>query len=489
MESWRVKVTTEKLPQSLVSLQIELDRDRLERGLDQAARRLSQKYPVRGFRPGKAPRFIIEQTYGRAALLEEATEDLINKAYRDVLKQEQITPVGQPNLEEISSAEPFTFRVTIPVPPTVNVGDYRAIRIGLEVEPITDEQVERAMELLRDKHVVLQELDEARPAQNGDQLKVKLATIIPPDPDDEDAEPDEEEPSEQNLDLVQGRLIDELYQALLGANIGDHVEVTAQMPDDHANEAVRGKQITFKVEVMNIQQRLLPEWDDLPTLENFDGSIDELRAKTRNELEETAQNAAERKLLDAYIEELVAGTEYDVPKVMVHELAESMLEDQGRQFERYGITLDQMLQYRGKTRENAIEELMPDAERQTKVTLALREIVEAEELQVSPEELSAETARMLHDYPEEDRANVANILSTQLLNTVANAALDRKLRARLVAIATGTAPDVDAPAAAAEAPAPEAEAPAPDEPVAEASTPEAEAPAPDEPMAEAPAKK
>lgn len=463
-----MKVTTEKLPQSLLSLQIELDRDRVERGLDQAARRLSQKYPVRGFRPGKAPRFIIEQTYGRAALLEEATEDLINKAYRDVLKQEQITPVGQPSLEEISSAEPFVFRVTIPVAPTVTIGDYRAIRIDMDVEAISDEQVERAMDALRDKHVVLQEIDEARPAQAGDQLKVMLATVIAPAADAEDAEPDEEEPAEQTLDLVQGRLIDELYNALIGVNIGDKVEVTAQMPDDHANEEVRGKTITFKVEVLGMQERLLPEWDDLPALENYSGTSDELRAKTRTELEETAKNAAERKLLDAYIDELVAGTEYDVPEVMVRELAESMLEDQGRQFERYGITLDQMLQYRGKTRDDSIDELMPDAERQTKITLALREVVEAEGLSVNPEELRTETERMLLDYPEEDRANVANILNTQLLNTVANAALDRKLRARLIAIATGAAPEQPATAEAE----PEAE-PAnasPAAPVAEAPT-------------------
>jgi trigger factor len=449
MESWRVKVTTEKLPQSLLSLQIELDRDRVERGLDQAARRLSQKYPVRGFRPGKAPRFIIEQTYGRAALLEEATEDLINKAYRDVLKQEQIAPVGQPNLEEISSAEPFIFRVTVPVAPTVTVADYRAIRIDLDVEPISDEQVERALDILRDKHVVLQEIDEARPAKEGDQLKVNLATIIAPDADAEDADIVEEAPSEQTLDLVQGRLIDELYNALVGVNTGDNVEVTAQMPDDHANEEVRGKQITFKVEVLGMQERLLPEWDDLPALENFDGSIDELRAKTRTDLETTAKNAAERKLLDAFIDELVAGTTYDIPEVMVRDLAESMLEDQGRQFERYGITLDQMLQYRGKTREDAVEELLPDAERQMKVTLALREVVAAEGLEVQADEIFAEMDRMLLEYPEEERAGVAQILGNQLRSTVANAALDRKLRERLVAIATGTAPERPAQEAAA----------------------------------------
>lgn len=447
-----MKVTTEKLPQSIVSLQIELDRDRLERGLDQAARRLSQKYPVRGFRPGKAPRFIIEQTYGRQALLEEATDDLINKAYRDVLKQEQITPVGQPSLQEISSTDPFTFRVNIPVPPTVTVGDYRAIRMALEVDPISDEQFDRALESLRDKHVVLQELDEPRPAQDGDQLRVNLSTIVPAA--DPEAEPDVEAPNEQTLDLVQGRLIDELYTALIGANVGDNVETQAQMPDDHANEDVRGKLITFKVEVLGMQSRLLPDWEDLPTLEEFDGSLDELRAKTRAEMEEAVRKAAERKLTDAFVEQLLESTDFDIPVAIVRDLAESMLEEQGQQFERYGITLDQMLQYRGKTRDDALDELMPEAERQTKVTLALQEVVKAEALTVDQDDFETELARMLAEYAEGERAQIEQILRSQLQNTVASAALDRKLRARIIDIVTSEAPAEAPPAeAVAETPA------------------------------------
>jgi trigger factor len=430
-----VKVTTEKRPKSTLALEIELDRTRLEHGLDQAARRLSQKYPIHGFRPGKAPRFIIERTYGREALIEEASEDLINKSYREAISQQQISPVGPPSLETITSTDPFSFRVLVPVPPNVVVADYRAIRAPLEIDDVSDERLEQAMDVLRDKHVVLQELEVERPAQAGDQLKVRLETLVDGEPLDERNEGDEI--PEQELDLVEGRLVDELYQGLIGSTVGESKEIQAQMPDDHATEQVRGKVVTFNVEITAIQERLLPDWEDLPSLESFEGTLEELRAKTRKDLEDTARNTAERACLDAYIDQLVEQTEYDIPDVMVEELAEDMLADQGRQFERYGITLDQMLQYRGQTREEAIEALLPDAERQTRITLALREIVEAEQLVIDEEEIAAEMQKLLEDYPEDQRESVAQILGDQLRGTVANAVLDRKLRQRLIDIASG----------------------------------------------------
>jgi len=445
-----VKITTEKLPKSLLSLQIELEKERLERGLDQAARRLSQKYPIHGFRPGKAPRFMIERTFGRDALIEEASDDLINKAFRDALKQEGIAPVGQAALQSVTSNDPFSFTIHIPVQPTVDIGDYRALRAPLDLAEMTDEQLERALDVMRDRHVVLKELDEPRPAQDGDQLKVKLDTIVDGAPLNERS--NAEEAPEQTLDLVKGRLVDELYDGMLGANVGDTKEISATMPDDHGNEQVRGKAVVFKVEILSMQERLLPDWEELPTLEEFEGTLEELRAKTRSDLEVAARNAAERKSLDSYVDQLVAQTSYDIPDVMVSELAHELLRDQERQFSRYGITMEQMLQYRGQTHEQAVEALLPDAERQTRITLALREVVGHEGLKISQAELQTELSRLLLDYNESERASVAQTLQTQMLNNVASAALDRKLRERLVAIAVGEAPALEgsvAPAAGA----------------------------------------
>lgn len=446
-----MKVTKEKLPKSLLALDIELDREQVEKGLDRAARQFSQKYNIPGFRKGKAPRFIVENYFGRDALLESATEDLINKSFKAALEQEGVEPVGQASIENIETEETFKYRVLVPVEPTVVLPDHRAIRLPLEIKEITDEVVEEGLESLRDKHVVLRELEEARPAKDGDQLSVRLESFVDDKPLEEREEGQEVSPS--TIVLTKGKIVDELYDALIGAEVGQQIETVAQMPEDHANEEVSGKQVTFKVQVDTIQERILPDWEELPVLENFEGTLEELRAKTRKELEESAKNIGERNLLDSYIQNLVEATDYDVPDALIHERAHDMLHEQGAQFERYGITLDQMLQYRGKSHDEAVEELVPEAEQQLKTTLALQEVVKKEQLTVDPEELTAEIDRLVGEYEsEEEKLNARQALSTQLLSQVANMVLDRKLRDRIVAIAQGEAPELssEAPAEAAE---------------------------------------
>lgn len=435
-----MKVTKEKLPKSLVALDIELDRDQVEKGLDRAARQLSQKYNIPGFRKGKAPRFIVENYFGRDALVEQATEDLINKSFKTALDQEQINPIGQASIETVNSADPFQYRVLVPIAPTVTIPEYRNIRLPLEIEPITDETVQRAMDALREKHVVLRELEEPRPAREGDQLTVKMESFVDGEPLEERDENGELRST--TLVLEPGRLVDDLYNGLLGVEAGNLVEVISHMPEDHANDRVRDKDITFQVQVEGIQERVLPDWDEVPVLENFEGTVDELREKTHKDLDESARNLAERKVLDGFIEQVVSNTEYDVPDVMIHDRAHELLHEQGAQFERYGITLDQMLQYRGKTHEQAIEELEPEAEQQLKTSLAMQEVVAKEELRVDNAEVNEEIGRVLQDYPEAERASAQAIFNNQLRPGIASTVLDRKLRERILAIASGEAPEL-----------------------------------------------
>jgi trigger factor len=468
-----VKVTTEKLPKSLIALQIEIDRDQFERSLDQAARRLSQKFPIQGFRPGKAPRFIIERTFGREALIEEATEELINTGYRKAIKQENIEVVGPPNLDKIHSIEPFVFTVHVPVPPTVTLPDYRSIHVPLAVEPITDEMVEAALEQLREKHLTLQELDEPRPAQQGDQLQVRLKTEIEGEEEEEteeqseeaaddseakaeteadteqtdDEEEDEEgdeienEGSEETLPLEPNRLVPELYEGLIGASVGEKKTIVAVLPEDHHEESLRGKKITFHVEILDIKRRIVPAWEELPALESFNGTFEEFRAHVRENLENQERKRAEQEQLNAYIEQLVEQTTFDIPDVMIRDVAHSMLHEQEQQFARYGISLDQVLQYRGVTHDQAVDELIPEAEKQVKVTLALSEVIKQEGITVGEDEIEAEIQTILESYDEKQRPQVERTLRGQLRSSVANVVLDKKLRARLSAIASGNSTD------------------------------------------------
>ena len=453
-----MKVTTEKLPKSLLAVDVELEPAQFEKGLDRAARRLSQKYNIPGFRKGKAPRFIVENYFGRPALIEEASEDLINKAFKEALDQEKISPVGRANLETVHFDEaPFSFRVTVPVDPTTSLPDYRAIRVPYEAGEVTEAMLTEAMDARRERHVVLREPEEPRPAKQGDQLTVQIESFL-------DGEPLEEreegaEIPESNVVLEPGRLLAGLFDGLLGIEPGETREIVAHMPDDHENERVRDKDVTFKVNLVRLQERLLPEWDELPVLEEFEGTLDEMREKTREELAETIRNRGERDTIDAYITQLVEQTEYDIPDALIEQEADELLHQRGHDLERYGITLEQMLQYRGQTHDEAVEELKPQAEERLRSTLALREIVRAEGLTAGEDEVDAEVEQMLSSYEEEQRDRARDLLSMQLRPSVASAVIDKKLRERLFQIATGVAPALEAAPAK---PSDEAEAEEPD---------------------------
>jgi len=287
---------------------------------------------------------------------------------------------------------------------------------------------------------------EPRPPQPGDQPTVQLESFVDGEPLDERDETGEVR--ESTIILDQGRVVPGLYEGLLGIQPDEEREITVHMPEDHASEQVRGKDVLFKVNLLHIQERLLPDWDELPVLEEVEGTLDELREKTRAELEQAARESAERQTLDAYIKQLVEKTEYDIPDALIEREADDLLHQQGQELERYGITLDQMLKYRGKTHDEAVEELRPQAEERLKSTLALREVLRAEKLSVGDAEVDAEVERMLETYEEEQRAQARDLLSNQLRPSVASSVLDKKLRKRVVALASGSLPALEVDAAA-----------------------------------------
>src|SRR4029078_1375191 len=130
---------------------------------------------------------------------------------------------------------------------------------------------------------------------------------------------------ESTVVLEPGRLIAGLYDGLLGIAPEETREILAHMPEDHATEKVRDKDVTFKVKLLRLQERLLPEWDELPVLEEFEGTLDELRDKTRSELAETIRTNGERDTIDAYIKQLVEQTEYDIPDALIEQEADELL--------------------------------------------------------------------------------------------------------------------------------------------------------------------
>jgi trigger factor len=485
-----VKVTTERLPKSVVALDIELEPQQVQKGLEKAARKLSQQFRIPGFRPGKAPRQIVENYFGRERLLEEATDDLIQKSFPEALKQENIEPVGRPTLESVGQ-EPFRYRVTVPVEPEVALADYASYRLPFEPEAVSDETVEKLLDAQREQHVVLKELEEPRPAQPGDMVTVvvesdededddeetttveldddevieadqdeddededdgdeddeddEVAELDLLDADDDDDEEDDEddededEGQEQQIALVEGRVRPEIYEALIGAQPGDTRTVTITYGDDE-DESLRGQSVTYTMTVKNVQERLLPDWEELPTLTEFEGDIDALRANSRERLERAAEDKARRELIEQFLNQLSDETPFEIPQAMIEDRATELFHQQVGEFQRYGISEDQYLTMRNQTHEEAVAEYAEQAEKDVRRSLVVRELIRREGITIDDADLQTENERFLEEFDAERRDEVQKMLAQpNMRQMIASAALDRKLRDRLVALATGQA--------------------------------------------------
>lgn len=366
-------------------------------------------------------------------------DDLINRSFRAALEQEKLEPLAQANITTVNlDEEPYHFIVEVQVEPEIEVPDYQSIRIANEPVAVTDEMLDAAMESRRERHVVLREPEEPRAAQVGDQLTVLLEASVNGEPLD-DREPGTP-PAPSTLVLESERLAPGLFEGLVGAQIDQTIAVVSQMPDDHNNDEVAGKTVDFVVTVQKIEERLLPDFDELPTLEEFEGTLDELRTKTHEDLVKAANDTAETKVIDGFVEQLVGQTSFDLPAALIEREASRLLQQRESEYARYGITPEQIYEMQGRTRDDAVAEILPQGEERLKVNLVMRELLRREGIALGAEELNAEVDRLVEGYDEAMRERAREMLSGQLIDSVASSVIDRKLRERILQLATGTVP-------------------------------------------------
>ncbi len=303
-----MKVTTERLPKSLVALDIELDQSQVDKGLDRAARKLSQQYSIPGFRPGKAPRFIVENYLGRARIMEEASDDLINKAFKDAIKQENITPVGRANLDNVED-KPFRFRVTVPVEPEIQLPDYHRYQIEYVPEPVSEETVEKLLDAQREQHVVLRELEEMRPARDGDMVTVLMSEDADDELEDAEAGPVALEADEDSTDSSVALEADEDSVAFEDAPAGafaDEVEIE----DD----------VELDIDEDDVELEILDENGDgvLAELDDVLDEEDDTESDEDDTGRETTLALVEGRIRPEFYEALIGAQPGDIRTVTVH---------------------------------------------------------------------------------------------------------------------------------------------------------------------------
>ncbi len=423
-----MKVTLERLPESRVQLQIEIDEDRLERSLDSAYKRIAQKNRFPGFRPGKAPRTIVERAVGRQGLIREALDRLVPDAYNEAIETEDVDAIGQPELE-IDQLEPVKFTAIVPVRPKVELNDYASIRVERDAADVTEEMVTEQLSLLQRRHATHIPVD--RPVQWDDVLIADVKGEVDGDQflEDENAE----------FPLREGQVLflDGLAEAFVGMTKGETKELTIAIPEDFRVERLQGKDAKFTLHIREVKEEKLPELDDefaaMINAEEFE-NFAALRTRIEGDLKKSLEDNANTKLRNEAVDKLVEVATIEYPKLLVeHEIDHLIGEATGNdkaQYQNYLRTV-------GRSEAEFRETWREAADLRVRRSLVLQQLQEAEGLDVSAEEIDQELDSLVAPMGDDAERFRQMFASEEGVATIRRNLLSRKTLDRLAAIATG----------------------------------------------------
>jgi len=398
-----VTVSTRPEPGSKVVLEIEVPPAEVDRAFATAYRHVAERTTLPGFRPGKAPRHVIDRFVGRASVIAEAIDHLVSDSYDLALDQSTIVPIDQPQVDidpqAVVEGSPVRFTATVAVRPEVTLGAYTDYAFTLETPPVTDEQVEQVITELREEQATLRPVD-GRAAQAGDVAAVKFVGTI-------DAEPFEGG-SADRLPLVigEGRMMPGWEEQLVGMTIDQTKGFEITFPDDYRVEELRGKQAHFEVTLLDLRERLLPELDDeLAKSVGEVSSLVELRAEIRDALEKRAVDEGRHTFADRIIDFAATNATVELPEVMIANEIEIMRDELRNRLAAQRIGLDKYLELAKQTPEELATELREPASRRVKVLLVLSAIAEKEGIDATDAEIEAEIAEQMARYGNDAKLN------------------------------------------------------------------------------------
>jgi trigger factor len=439
-----VTVSTRPEPGSKMVLEIEVPPDEVDRHFATAYRHVAERTRVPGFRPGKAPRQVIDRFVGRGSVLAEAIDHLVQDSYDKALDQTDLIPIDQPDVDidaaMLAEGQAMTFTATVPVRPDVTLGAYTDYSFGLEVPNVTDEQVDQVLTELREQQATLRPIDD-RGAQKDDIASVKFVGTIDGEPFDGG--------SADRLPLVIGedRMIPGWEDHLIGLEIGATKGFDSTFPDDYRVEDLRGKEAHFEVEILDLREKVLPELTDAFAASVSDvETIEALRAEIRDALGQRADAEARHAFGDRIIDFATANATVELPEVMIANEVEIMRDELRTRLAQQRIGLDQYLAMAQQSTEELTAELREPATRRVKTLLVLSAIAEKEQVDATDTEIDAEIASQLARY--EDEGKLREYLSSRRGRSYLRMTLrNRKLVDTLIERALGTGSETDASAA------------------------------------------
>ena len=381
-----MKTSVETVDPTKVKLTVEVEPKRVKQAFDRAARELAKQVNLPGFRPGKAPRRLLEQRLGTGAIAQVAMEDALTDYYVEALRAEEIDAVAQPevDVENFDETQGCTFVATVEVRPTFDPPDHTGISVTFPEWDVPDEDVEAQLESMRERFAEVDEVE--RPAEKGDLITIDLRVEL-------DGEPLEDATVEDALYEVGSEgVTPKLDDEAVGKQAGDEFSYEDELPEGYPEHG--GKTATFHVTVRDVREKTLPELDDdfATTASGFD-TIDELRDDVRTSLLRRkivqAQHELRGRILEAYLERV----EVPLPGSMVEAEKDQRMHRLEHQAEQYGVAVEQLLEAEETTREEFEETAADEARETVKAQLVLDALANQLEVSLEPSDIDEEIVR------------------------------------------------------------------------------------------------
>ena len=382
-----LSIVTEPLPKSQVGMTIEVPAALVDATYERVLNRLASRAKIEGFRPGRAPRQLIEARVGPAALREEVVETIVPEVVQQALREKAIDPIDNPDVEvvELERGRPARLKATITVMPEVTLGDTAsAIYTPDQSVEVTDEMVDHRIEHLREPLAEITPVE--REARMGDVIVMDVEVEV----GGEVVESETRKAMEG--ELKEGVLLPELLGVIPGTFVDETREATVQFPDDYSEPKLAGKEGTIRVTLRGVKEKVLPPLDDALAAQLSEGkqaNVADFRAAVRADLEEATRAMAKLAREQALVKALVDSSKVDLPDSLVERELASQLESMERSLARQGLRLDRYLEYLGKTIPQWAQDERPEAEARLKVDLVLDEYAKKEGIEPTDQEVDS----------------------------------------------------------------------------------------------------
>jgi len=404
----------EKLEKSRVALEIEVGAEEFEAAVAKAYAKTRGKISVPGFRPGKAPRRMIEKLYGPEVFYSDAVDAAFPDAYEQAVVSEQLRTLGYPEVEMVGDVtkDGFTFKATVPVYPEVKLGAYKGVSVPKDEVKVSDDDVEERLNGMAERNARLVSVE--REAKLGDIAVIDYEGFL-------DGAPFAGGKGEgHELELGSGSFVPGFEDQVIGMKAGEEKDIDITFPEDYQKD-LAGKAVVFHVKCNEVKFKELPELDDdfAKDVSEFD-TIDELRADTRKQIETERQKSVDIAYENALIEKVAEGVEADIPDILIEKQCKRFLEEFKSRLAAQGIPYEQYAKMTNMDEAKFMEDGREPAIKQVKMDLAIAKIIEEENLEVSEEEIEAEYARIAESYGMEVKAIRQFLSESEIRSSVLN---------------------------------------------------------------------